>query len=97
MRDVLCEKEPSQREKEKSMGDRRLDGDVDFIIRYERLDEDFRTVCEKLDIPNVTLPTRNASSREHYSTYYDDELKELVRQKFFDEILFGEYSFETVS
>jgi len=63
-------------------------------MRFEQLDNDFKVVCEKLDIPHSPLPKRNSSVRSHYSKYYDDELREIVRKKFSEEIEFGNYSFE---
>ncbi len=68
--------------------------DIDFLIRFEQLDDDFKVVCEKLDIPHIVLPKRNSSTRKHYSKYYDNELKEIIRNKFLEEIEFGNYSFE---
>jgi len=72
-----------------------LDRDVDALLSFERLNEDFKTLCEKIDIPPVDLPVRNKSSRDHYSKYYDQELKEIVAERFADEIEFGGYEFET--
>ena len=71
-----------------------LDNDIDFLIRFERLDEDFESVCKKIDIPYSHLPRRNSSIRSHYSTYYDEELREIVQKKFNEEILVGNYTFE---
>lgn len=77
-----------------SRSQHRLDGDIDFLMRFERLDQDFKLVCEKIGIPHVQLPHRNKSERAHYSNYYDEELKEVVRNKFREEIAFGDYRFE---
>jgi hypothetical protein len=77
-----------------NIGNIRLDDDIDFLIRFEQLVNDFNLVCEKLDIPYSPLPKRNCSNRKHYSAYYDDELKEVVRLKFMEEILYGNYHFE---
>jgi len=63
-----------------------LDCDIDFLIRFENLNEDFKKACDMLEIPFVELPQRNKSSRGHYTEYYDDELVELVRNRFSDEI-----------
>src|SRR6266540_920188 len=52
---------------------------VNCIMRFENLADDFRTVCVALDVSPTALPQYNRSSREHYSKYYDDELRELVR------------------
>ncbi|MFC1908578.1 sulfotransferase family 2 domain-containing protein [Chloroflexota bacterium] len=68
--------------------------DIDYLLRFETLDEDFKLVCEQLDIPHVPLPVVNVSERVHYSQYYNEELKELVRRKFAEEIEFGKYQFE---
>jgi len=74
------------------------DGDpfanVDYIMRFENLAEDFRAVCATLGIPTVLLPQYNRSSRERYSKYYDDELRELVRTRFAPEIERFDYTFE---
>jgi hypothetical protein len=67
--------------------------DIDFVIRFEHLQEDFNTLCEKLDIPQADLPHRNASKRGHYSQYYDDELVQLVAKRFTEEIQLGGYRF----
>jgi len=75
---------------------RRLDENIDFLIRFEHLESDFRTVCERLDIPFSPLPQRNRSVHAHYSTYYDDELREIVGAKFHEEIALGNYTFESL-
>jgi hypothetical protein len=67
---------------------------VDYIMRFENLASDFRTVCEALSISPPTLPQYNRSSREHYSKYYDNELREFVRARFVAEIERFGYTFE---
>lgn len=67
---------------------------VDRIIRFENLGDDFRAVCNVIDIAPATLPQYNRSRREHYSKYYDDELRELVRTRFATEIERFDYRFE---
>jgi hypothetical protein len=74
-----------------------LSHDLDFLIRYEQLDEQFAEVCRRLDIPGRPLPKYNRSVREHYSHYYDDELEALVREMFQEEIAFAGYRFERVA
>ena len=69
-------------------------GNVDYIMRFENLSNDFRKVCAALDISVTSLPQYNRSKREHYSTYYDDELRELVRTQFAAEIERFGYVFE---
>jgi Sulfotransferase family len=67
---------------------------VDYIVRFENLAEDFRIVCDQLAISPPTLPRYNRSTRERYSKYYDDELRELVRTRFAAEIERFGYTFE---
>jgi Sulfotransferase family len=67
---------------------------VDCIMRFENLAEDFRAVCAAIGISPSTLPQYNRSNREHYSKYYDDELRELVRTRFAAEIERFNYAFE---
>jgi hypothetical protein len=66
---------------------------VDFVIRYENLNEDFRQVCSRLNIPPQELPVRNKSTRRPFSEYYDPALVELVRNHFRDDIDHFNYRF----
>jgi hypothetical protein len=67
---------------------------VDFIMRFENLADDFCIVCTALDISPTILPQYNRSNRDNYSKYYDDELRELVRERFAAEIERFGYVFE---
>jgi hypothetical protein len=67
---------------------------VNYIMRFENLAEDFRVVCAALNISPVTLPQYNRSDREHYSNYYDKNLRELVHARFAAEIERFGYTFE---
>lgn len=67
---------------------------VNHIIRFENLAEDFCAVCAALNISPVTLPQYNRSEREHYSKYYDNDLRELVHGRFVAEIEHFGYTFE---
>jgi Sulfotransferase family len=69
-------------------------GNVDYIIRFENLADDFRAVSARLRIPDAALPQYNRSNREHYSKYYDDELRELIGKRFAPEIDRFGYAFE---
>jgi hypothetical protein len=67
---------------------------ADYIIRFENLADDFCTVCGTLGISPAALPQYNRSNREHYSKYYDDELRHLVRTRFAAEIERFGYTFD---
>lgn len=70
---------------------------TDFVIRYERLSEDYSTVCRKLGLPDNRLPRLKGGIRKqpfHYSDYYDDETAAIVAERHQNDIrLFG-YEFE---
>ena len=67
---------------------------VDCIMRFENLADEFRAVCNTIGIPPPALPRYNRSSRDHYSKYYDDELREFVGARFAAEIERFNYRFE---
>ena len=75
-------------------GDANPFDNVDCIMRFENLADDFRSVCDAIGISPPDLPQYNRSSREHYSKYYDEELRELVRARFAAEIERFNYRFE---
>ncbi len=69
---------------------------VDFIGRYERLQQDFATACTRIGIPPPPLPhARQARDRgKDYRVYYTDETAELVARHFARDIEMLRYGFE---
>ncbi|PIW49542.1 MAG: hypothetical protein COW18_05355 [Zetaproteobacteria bacterium CG12_big_fil_rev_8_21_14_0_65_54_13] len=70
-----------------------LDYNIDYLLKIESLDSDFKHLCEIIDIPYETIPVRNQSQRSYYTQYYDEELRALVEHRFIDEIRCGNYEF----
>jgi len=70
-----------------------IGADLDFLTRFEHLNDDFKKVCAMIDIPFEELPHRNKSQRGEYTHYYDQELIEIVRNSFSEEIEYGNYVF----
>lgn len=70
-----------------------LDRDIDFLMRLETINDDFKKACDRIGIPARDLPIRNRSNRQPYSCYYDNELIEMVAEKFRAEINYGGYRF----
>ena len=64
---------------------------VNFIGRYENLQDDFYQVCRDVNIKPIDLPCkRKATDRENYRQYYNDDTAELVAAHFKRDIeLFG--------
>jgi hypothetical protein len=67
-----------------------LDGaiGVDFVGAYERLDEDFAAVLERLGLAGRTaLPALNRTAKEaSYRSYYDERLRDTVAEWYRPEI-----------
>ena len=67
---------------------------VDFIGKYEQLQEDFDEVCRRIGITSKTLPhKRKATNRGDYRQYYNDDTARLVADYFRRDIENFGYSF----
>jgi hypothetical protein len=73
-----------------------LDGTilVDFIGKYENLQEDYEEACRRIGIKPPPLPhKRQAKDREDYRGYYDETTKELIDLYFKPDIESFRYTF----
>ena len=67
---------------------------VDFIGRFESLNDDFQTICKELGLSQLRLPHDRNGNTQDYRAEYDTQSKYLVENAYRSEIeLFG-YSFE---
>lgn len=64
------------------------------IYKYEELEKSYADICTKLDIPANPLREQNRVYHEHYSKYYNDELIEIVRERYKWGIEHFNYRFE---
>lgn len=71
------------------------DGDllIDFVGRYENLNNDFEKICSRIGI-SATLPKFNVSNNKPYQQYYNKNTADLVRQAFAPDIQFFNYEYE---
>ena len=68
---------------------------VDFIGRYENLQTDFGSICQRIGIPAPELPhLRRAEDRRDYRSYYTDELAELVAHHYRRDLEILGYTFD---
>lgn len=68
---------------------------VDYVGRFETLDRDFRRVCEKLGRPDLKLPVVQAANpRRRYTEYHTPETRDLVSERFREDIRLFEYTFQ---
>ncbi len=63
---------------------------VDFVGRFEHLEQDFGCVTQRLGLPARQLPWLNASPRAHYTTFYTPGGRRRVEQGYAEDLeLFG--------
>jgi chondroitin 4-sulfotransferase 11 len=70
---------------------------MDFVGRFENLQEDWDKVCDRIKIPRKTLGHYNATEHKHYSEYYDTEAREIITEKYATDLLQFKYEFNTRS
>lgn len=70
---------------------------VDHIGKFETIIKTWSHITDKLFIKD-SLPhinNNNFSFRKHYTEYYEDKTKEIIRKKFIINIKHFEYEFES--
>lgn len=66
---------------------------INFIGRFESLQEDFNTVCEKIGIPQQKLSHDYKSKHKCYTEYYDNKTRQIVSEKYCKDIEYFGYKF----
>lgn len=67
--------------------------DVDFVGRYEELQESLNHVFEHLGLRSINLKILNRSEHADYRAYYDNDLRSLVEEFYQADLACFNYSF----
>jgi chondroitin 4-sulfotransferase 11 len=67
---------------------------VDYVGRFERLQQDFDVISRRLGRASVALPRHNASQHAAYRGYYTPALAALVAERYARDIAHFGYRFE---
>lgn len=73
---------------------------LDYIIRFENLQNDWANMCNKFNWNFPSLPHTNKAlslTRKHYSAYYDEQTKNMIDIIFKDDIEKFGYQFKNLS
>lgn len=72
-----------------------IDGEMkmDYICRFENLEEDISNVYDELDIADKTLPWINKTAHPYYTEVYNDDIRKLVTKMCAKDIEYFGYKF----
>lgn len=59
---------------------------VDVVLRFEQIQADFDRVCRRVGLAPRLLPKANTGQRHHYRDYFDPGTRELLAQRFAEDI-----------
>jgi len=67
---------------------------LNFIGRFENIDQDFKIACEKINLPQIELKRFNRTTHENYKKYYTEETIKIIEKKFKEDIRIFNYKFD---
>jgi len=76
------------------LGDDKKPFGIDFIGRFENLQEDFNYVCEQIKMPSTELPKLWTSEHKYYIEHYNNITKDIIAHIYKEDIEYFNYKFE---
>jgi hypothetical protein len=70
-----------------------INDNINYIGRFENLQQDFDKICEYINIPKQQLPHKYKTERMQYQDYYTEETKNFVAVKYKKDIEMFNYKF----
>jgi len=67
---------------------------VDFVGRFENLNQDIQAVLEKLGLPAVALRKINPSEHDHYTSYYTQREVDVISQLYKRDVDLFSYAYD---
>lgn len=53
---------------------------VDYVCKLENVQQDIDHVCSLLDLPAQKIPHENASNKQNYRSYYNEQSRDFIAQ-----------------
>ena len=67
---------------------------VDFIGKFENVNQDFDKICEQIFNQKIELGHHNSTNKKHYSEYYNEHTKQRVIDNYSQDFILGGYEYE---
>ncbi|MBI3312642.1 MAG: sulfotransferase family 2 domain-containing protein [Candidatus Omnitrophica bacterium] len=68
--------------------------ELDYLGRYETLDQDWEAICKRLTFSFQALPKINVGRHDSYQAYYDSQTREIVAEHYQKDIEYFGYTFD---
>ena len=66
---------------------------VDYIGKFETIEQDWEHICGIINCPDDRLPHLNQSRHKHYTKYYSHETRDIIATRFARDIEYFNYKF----
>lgn len=67
--------------------------DLDFIGKFENRQQDIKHICDVVGLTNLSNIHKRRTKHKHYTEYYDDETREMVKNRYAKDIKYFDYEF----